>query len=76
MSVNSCFAMEYYPFLMELIDKFLNKKIDGISYALMLQSITDTVFKNFEATKTVDVIDCNIKAYERLKAGGEGDDRK
>lgn len=54
-SVNSCFAMEYYPFLMELMDKFLNKKIDGISYALMLQSITDTVFRNFESSKAVNV---------------------
>ena len=50
-SVNSCFNMEYYPFLMELIDKYINKKIDGISYALMLQSITDTVFRNFESEK-------------------------
>ena len=50
-SVNSCFNIEYYPFLMELMDKYLNKKIDGISYALMLQSITDTVFKNFESEK-------------------------
>ncbi len=47
-SVNSCFNMEYYPFLMELMDKYINKKIDGISYALMLQFITDTVFENFE----------------------------
>lgn len=54
-SVNSCFNMEYYPFLMELMDKYLNKKIDDISYALMLQFITDTVFKNFESSKTVEV---------------------
>jgi hypothetical protein len=50
-SVNSCFAIEYYPFLMELIDKKLNNKIDRISYALMLQSISDKVFKNFESEK-------------------------
>lgn len=54
-SVNSCFNMEYYPFLMELMDKYLNKKIDGISYALMLQFITDTVFKYFEEEKAVEV---------------------
>ena len=50
-SVNSCFNIEYYPFLMELMDKYLNKNIDSISYALMLQSITDTVFKNYENLK-------------------------
>lgn len=54
-SVNSCFAMEYYPFLMELMYKFLNKKIDSISYALMLQSITDTVFRNFESEKQANI---------------------
>ena len=59
-SVNSCFNIEYYPFLMELMDKHANKKIDGISYALMLQSITDTVFKNYETEQyknTVSLID-------------------
>ena len=50
-SVNSCFNIEYYPFLMELMDKYINKKIDSISYALMLQFITDTVFKFFENSK-------------------------
>ena len=50
-SVNSCFNMEYYPFLMELMDKYINKKIDSISYALMLQFITDTTFKFFENSK-------------------------
>ena len=54
-SVNSCFNIEYYPFLMELMDKKLNNKIDSISYALMLQFITDTVFKNFESEKQVDI---------------------
>ena len=47
-SINSCFAMEYYPFMMEIIDKKINTKIDDISYALMLQYISDTVFKNFQ----------------------------
>ena len=50
-SVNSCFNIEYYPFLMELMDKYINKKIDSISYALMLQFITDTTFKFFENSK-------------------------
>lgn len=54
-SVNSCFNIEYYPFLMELMDKYINKKIDSISYALMLQFITDTVFKYFESEKQSDI---------------------
>ncbi|MBQ4645767.1 MAG: hypothetical protein IJB79_00300 [Candidatus Gastranaerophilales bacterium] len=54
-SVNSCYKIEYYPFLMEIMDKFLNKKIDSISYALMLQLITDDVFKNFESETQKDI---------------------
>lgn len=50
-SINSCYSIEYYPFMMELIDDFTIGKIDRISYALMLQSITDNVFKNFENEK-------------------------
>ncbi len=50
-SVNSCYSIEYYPFLMELIDGFTIGKIDRISYALMLQLITDKVFKDFEKDK-------------------------
>ncbi|MBQ8634942.1 hypothetical protein IJ425_02165 [bacterium] len=54
-SVNSCYAIEYYPFLMELIDNFTIGKIDSISFALMLQSITDDVFRNFESEKPTEV---------------------
>ncbi len=54
-SVNSCYSIEYYPFLMELIDNFTIGKIDRISYALMLQLITDEVFRNFESEKIKEV---------------------
>ena len=57
-SINSCFNIEYYPFLMELMDKYINKKINGISYALMLQFLTDTVFKNYENINS-NVIELN-----------------
>ena len=54
-SVNSCYSIEYYPFMMELIDNFTIGKIDRITYALMLQFITDEVFKNFENEKLQEV---------------------
>lgn len=54
-SVNSCFNIEYYPFLMEIMDKYKTKEIDSISYALILQYITDTVFKNFEQSRENNV---------------------
>ena len=54
-SINSCYFIEYYPFVMELIDSFTFGKIDRISYALMLQLITDEVFKNFESDKAHEI---------------------
>ena len=54
-SINSCYSIEYYPFMMELIDNFTIGKIDRITYALMLQFITDEVFKNFENEKLQEV---------------------
>ena len=54
-SINSCYSIEYYPFMMELIDNFTIGKIDRISYALMLQLITDEVFKNFENDKLQEI---------------------
>ena len=54
-SINSCYAIEYYPFMIELIDSFTIGKIDSISYALMLQSISDKVFKNFESDKPFEI---------------------
>ena len=46
--VNSCFAMELYPFLMELMQKYIDQSIDRISFALMLQYLSDVVIKNFD----------------------------
>ena len=47
-SANSCDCLECYPFLMEVADDFFNKKIDVNSFALVLQSLVDLIFKNFE----------------------------
>ena len=49
--------------MMELIDSFTFGKIDRISYALMLQLITDEVFRNFESdsAKEIDLIQLRRK---------------
>jgi hypothetical protein len=65
-SINSCYSIEYYPFMMELIDNFTIGKIDRISYALMLQLITDEVFRNFESEKAQEV--CLIQLRKKLEA--------
>ena len=72
-SINSCFSMEYYPFMMELMDKKLNNKIDSISFALMLQFITDIVFKNFESQKQseINLLDLREKLEEIISSRNE-----
>ena len=47
-TINSCCAIEYYPFMMELMDEFLCEKINRIHFMLMLQLITDMVISNFD----------------------------
>ena len=72
-SINSCFSMEYYPFMMELMDKKLNNKIDSISFALMLQFITDTVFRDFESQKhsEMNLLDLREKLEEIISSRNE-----
>lgn len=72
-SINACFNIEYYPFMMELMHKKLNNKIDGISYALMLQFITDDVFRNFESEKQVNInlVDLRKKLDEIIYSRNE-----
>ena len=47
-TINACFALDCYPFLMELMDDYSNKRIDSNSFYMMLQSIVDIVLKRFE----------------------------
>ena len=47
-TINACFALDCYPFLMELIDDYNNKRLDSNSFYMMLQSLVDIVLKRFE----------------------------
>ena len=50
-TINACFALDCYPFLMELLDDFKNKRIDSNSFYMMLQSIVEVVLKRYENPK-------------------------
>ena len=52
--------------MMELMNNFTIGKIDRISYALMLQLITDEVFRNFESDKPHEIN--LIQLRKRLEA--------
>lgn len=62
-TVNSCFCLECYPILMEIMDDFLNLKIDRNSFALMLKFITDEVIKKFANNEEQNL------TYNQLRLG-------
>lgn len=47
-TVNSCYAIEYYPHLMKLFDKYYNQKMDVNRFEMMLKFITDVAIKRLE----------------------------
>ena len=47
-TINTCDALDSYPILIELFDKFYNQKIDSNYFYMMLQLIMDIVLKRFE----------------------------
>ena len=53
--VNSCFALDSYPYLMILQDKYKKKEINKNSYILMLQSISDVILKTFENPNNLSI---------------------
>ena len=62
-TVNSCFSLECYPILMEIMDEFINLRIDRNSYALMLKFITDEVIRKFADTNLKEL------SYNHLRLG-------
>ena len=53
--INSCFALDCYPYLMILMDDYNNKIIDSNSYIMMLKSISDTILKRFENPENLNI---------------------
>ena len=50
-TINSCFALDVYPYLMKLIDNFINQKIDRNYFFEMIHFVIEEVLKRFENPK-------------------------
>lgn len=59
-TVNSCYALEYYPHLMKLLDKYYNQKMDVNRFDMMLKFIVEAAIKKLE----VDDCEEDIKNLE------------
>ncbi len=47
-TINSCFAIDFYPCVMRLIYDYINQKIDGKTFSMMLQLFVEKVISRFE----------------------------
>ena len=47
-TINACFALDCYPFLMKLLNDYANKKINSNSFFTMLKSLVEIVLERFE----------------------------
>ena len=53
--INSCFALDCYPYLMMLMNDFDNEIIDSNSFIMMLKSISDTILNRFENSENLNL---------------------
>ena len=54
-TINSCFALEYYPVLMKIISKYYSGGFTVQNFKILLDSIVDVVLKNFEQMEDNDL---------------------
>ena len=47
-TINSCFAIEYYPIFMKILNKFYSHGITERQFKILLESVVDVAIKNFE----------------------------
>ena len=52
--INSCFALDSYPYLMILMNNYQNKKINSNSFITMLKLISDAILERFENTENLN----------------------
>jgi len=64
-TVNSCFAMQYYPVIMRLLNKHYNQNLIGRRFKLMLDSLVDIAIDNFESSDDEDMKVDEIEAKIR-----------
>ncbi len=64
--VNSCFALDCYPYLMILQNKLNKKEINKNSYILMLKSISDAVLERFKHPENSNIEFKNLKIANEI----------
>ncbi len=47
-TINSCYFIEVYPYLIKIFDDFYNQRVDDKNTKIMLESLVNIVIKRFE----------------------------
>ena len=72
-TINSCFAIEYYPILMKIMDKFYSNSITERKLKILSESLVDVVIHNYEQAKefsyTNDELEKQVHITAKEKAG-------
>ena len=54
-TINSCFALEYYPVVMKILNKYYSGGFTSQNFKIILESIVDVVIKNFESMDILEI---------------------
>ena len=55
-TINSCFALEYYPIIMKTLDRYYSGAMTPKKFKVMLDSIVDVAIKNFEEYDILEIL--------------------
>ena len=54
-TINSCFALEYYPVIMKILNKYYSGGLTVQNFKILLDSVVDVAIKNFEQTDILEI---------------------
>ena len=54
-TINSCFALEYYPVIMKILNKYYQGGFTFQKFKMLLESVVDVAIKNFEESDILDM---------------------
>ena len=70
-TINSCYYMEAYPLLMEILDNYFNEMVDYNTIYSMLKSLVNVVLYDFENNSCNKIDFCSITLNSIVKISNE-----
>ena len=67
-TINSCFALEYYPIIMKTLDRYYSGALTPKKFKIMLDSIVDVAIKNFEESDILEILPDELESQVKTAA--------